>query len=536
MRELAQILVDRLKKRGLQYIYGIPGGNSCLDVIAAAENAEVPFILARTETAAAIMASSDTEVDGSISAVLTAKGPGIASAVNGVAQAWLDRSPVIVIFEGMRDEDKESYTHQLIDQQSLLAPITKQYVRFDGTESESALNEVINNLISTAVSAPAGPVAIELIDTQIKEKLGSSLPTQASPPTLAEQSVMSNTGQLMRRSNRPVLIVGLEARDLRHQKALLNLVNILGCPVLSTYKAKGVFPETHPAFVGLFTGGGAEAETVSEADLIILIGLDPVELIPQPWRYQAATIDISLRQHPTHYLKPDLGLYGDLVQSIETLLMASKQGSWTPEQIRELRSRKWARLSIQESTALSSQTVVEIASQLTPDDAPVCIDAGAHMFSATTFWTAECPRSVFISNGLATMAYALPAAIAVSKKQPDQPVIVFTGDGGLMMCLGELATAVQNQSNIVVIVLNDATLSLIDIKQKNRGMDLSGMETPVFNFAEIVRAMGGAGWCVNNEDEYRQALKSALKQPGPCLIDVEIDPCGYPEQIAALRN
>jgi acetolactate synthase-1/2/3 large subunit len=152
------------------------------------------------------------------------------------------------------------------------------------------------------------------------------------------------------------------------------------------------------------------------------------------------------------------------------------------------------------------------------------------------FWNCNAPMDVLISNGLATMAFALPAAIAAALHEPDRPVIAITGDGGLLMCLGELLTAVQQKTRIIVIVLNDGALSLIDIKQQQRELEPLGVRWERPDFAEMMSGFGGRGFRVSRISDYETALAKAYQEPGPVLIDVVIDPRGYSQQIKALRG
>jgi thiamine pyrophosphate-dependent acetolactate synthase large subunit-like protein len=164
------------------------------------------------------------------------------------------------------------------------------------------------------------------------------------------------------------------------------------------------------------------------------------------------------------------------------------------------------------------------------------VDAGAHMFSATSFWPGRAPHGVLISNGLATMGFALPAGIAAALAEPDRPVLAFTGDGGLLMCLGELATAAAVRTRLVVIVFNDAGLSLIALKKAGRAVPEESLAWAPPGFADVARGLGCAGVTVETEDAYRAALTTALATDGPTVIDVRIDPTGYPAQMAAARG
>ena len=166
----------------------------------------------------------------------------------------------------------------------------------------------------------------------------------------------------------------------------------------------------------------------------------------------------------------------------------------------------------------------------------MAVDAGAHMFSATAFFPSTQPGDVLISNGLATMAFALPAAIAAALDEPTQPVMCFTGDGGLMMCLGELCTAIEVGARIVVVVFNDSALSLIDIKQQSKQLPSRGVRWSRHNFAQAMQALGGKGFEATSEAQFQEAMHQALTYDGPSLIDVQIDPSGYSQQLKAMRG
>ena len=158
------------------------------------------------------------------------------------------------------------------------------------------------------------------------------------------------------------------------------------------------------------------------------------------------------------------------------------------------------------------------------------------MLSATGFWPAMRPHDVQISNGLASMAYALPAGIAAALAEPGRRAIAFTGDGGLKMCLGELATAVQYAAPVTVIVFNDGALTMIDLKQQSRGMKTAGVRWPRTDFAAVARGFGCAAWRVDTPEGYEAALEEARGVEGPCLIDVVLDPSGYAAQLKAMRG
>jgi len=164
------------------------------------------------------------------------------------------------------------------------------------------------------------------------------------------------------------------------------------------------------------------------------------------------------------------------------------------------------------------------------------VDAGAHMFSATAFWECAAPRDVLISNGLASMGFALPAALAAALENPADGAIAFTGDGGLMMCVAELATAAEAGAPCITIVFNDGALSLIDIKQQQRQLPPEGVRWARPDFATIAEGFGAKGFAAATEAEYITALEAAFALQGPSLIDVTVNPAGYAAQLQAMRG
>ncbi|WP_197089259.1 thiamine pyrophosphate-binding protein [Puniceibacterium sp. IMCC21224] len=520
-------LVEALYRRGTRRLYGVPGGGSSLDLIAAAESLGMTFVLARSENAAVMMAAADADISGAPGAALTTKGPGLAQAMNGLAHAALDRAPVICITDGFSETLKAYVTHQVFDQEGMSRPVVKAHSRLDGDEPTAE----IERLIDLACAPCRGPVHIELTGAAARRQAAPTAMT-ASPATSACLS-LDDARVLLSQARRPVVVVGLEARSA--SEATLRLVESLGCPVLTTYKAKGVIPDAHPARVGLFTCGTAEAPTLERADLIVLVGLDPVELILQPWRYDVPVLDIAEIHHQPHYTNISAGVYGPLIPNLNTLTGRNSASDWTPDDIRDLANAMRSAISFPEGAAIDPQVIVQAAAKHL-SDARITVDAGAHMLSATGFWPADRPNDLQISNGLASMAFALPAAIATGLADPSRRVIAFTGDGGLKMCVGELATAVQYAVPVTVIVFNDGALTLIDLKQQQRGLKSAGVRWPRTDFAAVARGFGCVAWRVTTKAEYEAALIEAEQAPGPSLIDVVLDPGGYAAQLKAMRG
>lgn len=536
---VAETIASVCLAHGVRRVFGVPGGGSCLDLIRAFAGQGIDFVLARTETAAVMMAAATAELIGSAATggfgvALTTQGPGTASAVNGVAHAYLDRAPVLLLTDGWTARQAAFDTHQVFDQRALMAPVTKAGTRLEGADVAGELAR----LIALMRTAPWGPVHVELTGENARRLVSTTVPEPVSPgAATARAEDLARARAMVAAAQKPVVILGLEARAPGVGDLVRAFATRLGCPVLPTYKAKGIVPDTLPNVTGLFTEGAVERACVDQADLIVLCGLDPVELIGRPWPYAAPVLDLAEVAHPIHYVTPALGLYQPLAPTLMALAAVDRPSAWQLSEMQALRADGRRRLAYAgNGEALTPEQVVTEARAIAPPPTRVTVDAGAHMFSAMAFWDAPMPGGALISNGLASMGFALPAAIAVALENPDAPVIAFTGDGGLMMCLGELATAAQQKAKVCVVVFNDAALSLIALKQQARQMPKEGVDGPRIDFAAIARGMGVPAFSAATLADYREALKAALAIDGPSLIDVTVDPSGYLAQSIALRG
>ena len=529
----AEYLLAALARRGTKRIYGVPGGGSSLDIIAAAERFGIRFILARHEGNAAMMAVADAEVTGAPGVVLTTKGPGLMNALNGIACAALERAPVLLLTDGFTEKQLSYITHQVFDQRNVSAELVKGYSK---ARSENPAAE-IEALLDLAMQAPIGPVHLDLTSEAARRPAGELPDLPANIGTPLDNAALAQARAMLAAARKPVILAGVEA--VAAAEPLRALVAALGCPALVTYKAKGVIADADPHFVGIFTGGSLEAPCVQDADLIILAGLDPVELILQPWRYSVPVLDIGLRAHPVHYVMPTTSLHGALAPCFTALVQGAKRSDWDGAVIAGHRDTMRAALTWQGTGGVAPPRIVTLAQEAARRAGRrprISVDAGAHMFSATAFWECAALRDVLISNGLASMGFALPAALAAALENPVDGAIAFTGDGGLMMCVAEIATAAEAGAPCITIVFNDGALSLIDIKQQQRQLPPEGVRWARPDFAAIAEGFGATGFHAATEAEYITALEAAFALQGPSLIDVTVDPAGYTAQLQAMRG
>ncbi len=533
-KTLADILTEQLAQAGVRRMFGVPGGGSSLDLIDAGARNGIEFILSQTETAGAIMAAVTGELTGAPGVVLTGVGPGAASVVNGTAYASLEKSP-LVVFTDQVEGTNAGGIHQKYDQPAMFAPLVRDGAALDAETGP----DIFADLLRKTVSPPFGPVHVDLSSAQASRPAQAAHVEPSSSGNGGFSEIPDAAAALITKSRRPVVLVGLEARAEPAARAVRHMTQQLGCPVLTTYKAKGVVPDDDPALIGHVTGGTAEAGVLHAADLILAVGLDPIELINQPWPYAAPVIDIADAVHEAGPFRPVAHLTGYPAVILPALMAGGLSSGWSKDDIAVLKAAQQARLMPAgqdwDRYPNDPRPLVHAIQRAAPGTG-LTVDSGAHMFPAMALWRADRPFGALKSNGLSTMGFAVPAGIAAALHGPDRSVIAITGDGGLSMCLTELATAARLDVNLVTVVFNDAALSLIDIKQQAQQRPSLGVRYPTIDYAAAAEAMNVSGCRVQGADELSSAVGAALARGGPSLIEVTVDPSGYPDMLSALRK
>ena len=574
-RDGAAAIVAALAGAGTRLMFGVPGGGPNLDVVGAAAAAGMPFVLAHGEVAATIMAATCADLTGVPGAVVVTRGPGLASAVNGIAHATLDRLPVIVIADTVPAHQRDRVSHQRLDQAALGRSVAKAALTAGPGQPEQAADLAVR----LALAAPAGPVVINMdpgVDavpamagaaaTDAAPVTGTAPAAGALPVTVDAPTLTSGPGAgggtlpapsagadaaghglaplaaALRAARRPVLLLGPGA--LAHAAAVRDALTGSGIPALHTYRARGIMPDSGAEAAGLVTGGTMEWPLLAASDLIVGLGVDPAEMIPAAWDYAARTILVSETSagaaDADRYFTGGTALAAPLGAAIELIAAHRHRCGWPPAAGRSAKTRAMAGLREAARRApglLSPQDVVTTVRAHTPPETIATVDAGAHMLVAMPLWEVDEPHRLLISSGLATMGYALPAAIAAALCTPAVPVVAFTGDGGLGMTLMEIETAVRLRLRVVVVVFNDAALSLIKIKQRpacHGGPEAVGYRPA--SFAAVATALGAAGAAVSDAAGLASELAAALNRDGPTVIDASIDPATYPAVMDLTRG
>ncbi|HEX6079083.1 MAG TPA: thiamine pyrophosphate-binding protein [Methylomirabilota bacterium] len=543
MPTVADLIVEGLVRAEVPRIFGVPGGGSNLEVLEAARARGLPFVLCHQEWAACIMAAVTGELTGRPGAVLSTLGPGVTASATGLAHARLDRCPLIYLSDRHPADVLQFATHQYVDHGAHVGAIAKESL----TVGPDSAAHWVAHAVRLALAEPRGPVHLDLpADVAGRSAVPAATSVAPTPLPPLDGALMERAAAMIRAARRPLVIAGLGCRPA-DAKWLRAFAEAVPTPVLTTYKAKGAIPDPHPLALGIFTGGALEEPLVERADLIIAFGLDTVELIPRPWGYTAPVL--SLTRCPAAeprlqapgggaYFTPALEVVGEpgaILEDLASRIMGRMHADWDVVEVDRIRRQRIAALEVA-VPGLAPHRVVQMTRELTAAGSIATVDAGAHMFPATAYWLALEPGECLISNGLATMGFALPAAIAAQLVHPDRRVVCFTGDGGLMMVAAELETVARLGLPIVIVVFDDEALSLIAIKQEQKGLEGVSMRYAGPDLRALARAFGLRAFTATDEATLHAALIGAQTAPGPALIDARIDASGYRRMLEIVRG
>jgi acetolactate synthase I/II/III large subunit len=541
MAPIRDLIVSRLMDAGVRAIFGVPGGGGNLDLIEAAERAGLPFVLTATETGGALAAIAQSEVTGRPAACLTTIGPGAASVANGIACAFLDRAPVIVFTDSHAAAANRAFEHQQFDHQAFFRPI----VKWSGRLTPECARRTLDRAFEVLTELPPGPVHVDCPDdfesatvrpsTDPESRSASPESRSASPESRAPSPGDSAAFRaLFSRARRPLVVVGLGARRNEDARAIREFLERRGVPAMVTYKAKGVVPDDHPCFAGVFTHALIEQPIVASSDLILGVSLNPVELLPRRWGHTQPVLNVGRwRVSDSHV--PFAGQFvADIPSGMSAVEALIKDADWDLDRVRAQVGDQQRAIDV--AGGFTAQRVVQVAAERLARATRVTVDAGAHMFASTMLWPICEPNQMLISNGLSTMGFALPAAIGAALVDRDRPVVALTGDGGLLMCAGELLTAVREKLRIIVIVFSDASLSLIEIKQQRRQYQPAGVALGRVNWLRLAESFGVAPFLATNGAELTIGIEQAMTSAGPALIEARIDRSNYARTLEVVRG
>ncbi len=514
----------------------MPGGE-VLSVMHALVEAGIAFHLVKHENAGGYMAEGVYHMTGAPGILLATLGPGMANAVNVIANAEQERVPLIYLTGCVDPAEALGYTHQVMDQRAVLAPITKATF----TVEDVAVDILIERALSIAMAGRPGPVHIDVpVSLAAKEQPNARAPVIArpAPAAPAEGPELEAARAALARASRPILIAGSELLFQDAAESVAAFARDFAIPVVTTYKAKGVLPEDDPLALGA-AGLSPRADKhvlplIETADLILLAGYDPIEMRHawcDPWdpdRVPVIEFTAAPNSHGVHRVTHSFA--GDIGAGLAALRDGiAPQATWSNGAPAETKRALAAAFPADEPWGPAA--IAEEVRSCLPEHGVATADSGAHRILLSQIWRCARPRTLLQSSAFGTMGCALPLAIGAKLAAPEVPVVAFTGDAGLEMVLGELATLRDLALPVVVVVFVDASLALIEIKQRGAGLENLGVDSGETDFAAVARALGGRGIDVANRTELRQAVEAGLNAETFTVIAAHIDRGAYDGRI-----
>ena len=531
-KRVADVVAQTLRAYRVRHAFGVPGGE-VVTLIDALQLAGIDFHLARHETSAATMAAGASTITANPEVLVTTVGPGLANAVNGIADAAQERAPLIVISGIVDRATRARYTHQVIDHAQLLRPLVKASFEI---EPQSAASTVARAL-AMATAEPMGPVHLDL-SPDVAAMLADHFavptpPTQFTATASVTDPAIGFLVERLSKAERPLIIAGLEAVRSGAGTSLQQLAETLGAPVISTYKAKGIIPEDHPLSLGA-AGLSPLADRVllpltRQADLVLAFGYDPIEM-RLGWldfvTDQTRLIEIArtIPDHAMHHAGTWISAETNSVLRALNGSLSARE-SWAggePAQAKAQLARIFAT-----KTAWGPHAIVDHLNACAGGEGIVTVDSGAHRILLSQKWVATKPLTLLQSAGFCTMNAALPLAIGAKVADPSLRVFAVMGDGGLEMGIGELATLRDLGLPLTIVLFQDQSLALIKMKQASAGLACAGVTLGETDFAAVARGFGGHGVNVENMDDFRNALEEAKGRSGFSLIACRFDASAY---------
>ncbi len=535
MNTCAEVVAKTLREAGTTTVFGIPGGE-VLDLMEACRREDISFVLTRHEATAAFMAEVTGQITRRPGVCISTLGPGATNLLSGVASAYLERSPLLAISGDLSSDMSPNCTHQRIDLSAIFKPVTKWNTVLNAKNTQGKVEKAIEITTQDRM----GPVHLLLPSDVAKkqdEDSGSWETCTEKHASALSEGLLQEALRELRQASHPLVIIGINIDPVRNSGIVNKFIEKTRIPVMATTKAKGVISESNPLYLATATGMAGDRvimEFLEKVDLLVGIGFDPVES-DKMWHKEKKLLSIDTASTADGAYTPSLELVGD-VDFILTRILDSYEPThtWKEKELQAFKDKMIAELqppAYASPRGLSPYHVALRLRQLLSPSTILTTDVGAHKLLLGQVWKTYEPLTFFMSNGLSSMGYGFPAAMAAKLQFPDRNVVSICGDGGFFMMLQDLETAVRLRLSLICVVFCDRKLSLIEVVQKRRRLPSYGIEFGSTDLAEIVKGFGAHGVKVNSFEDLEVAVKEGLEERGPVVIDVPIDPEEYAKQM-----
>ncbi|TDE07442.1 thiamine pyrophosphate-binding protein [Jiangella asiatica] len=531
----SQVMAEYIKRAGVPFVFGYPG-TSNIEFMEGARVRGIDTVLARREATAAFMAEGLAMATGLPGVCISTLGPGSSALVNGVAAANLDRVPMIAISGQIGSAREPYFTHQVLDHNQLFAPITK----WAGRVEAASVGTVMRKALRLATAERPGAVHLtthadtagrEADDDVVLPPLHAGV---AAPEVRASEPGLDPIA-VLRDARRPVVLAGVAALRAGAGTALVQLAGGAGIPLVVSPMAKGVVPEDGEWFAGVLDMACNQVvwDLLGQADVILAVGFDPVELI-KPWQVPARVIHVDAVPNTDQVYRADIEIVGAIGPAVQWFAEeCAGVGYWRHDEVAAHRDRlRDAYYTGRVAGRLNPTDVVDVVRASVPRETIVTTDVGSHKLLVGQGWTTYEPRTSLMSNGLSSMGFALPGAIGAKLAAPERPVVCTVGDGGFAMVQGELRLAAALRLGMVVVVFVDGSLNRIELKQLRLGYPSTATRIERTDLVRLAESMDCYGVRATSRAELENALAASpiAGLDRPLLIEAAVDPAQYESQ------
>jgi acetolactate synthase-1/2/3 large subunit len=539
-RKGAQILFDVLRQEGVECIFGYPGG-AVIDIYDELSRTEIRHILARHEQGAVHAADGFARASGKVGVCLVTSGPGATNTVTGIATAFMDSSPLVVLTGQVNTSLIGNDAFQEVDIVGITRPCTKHnYLVKDIQELPRILKEAFH----IARSGRPGPVLVDLpkdlVQSEAEYHPREEVKLKSYNPTYEpNHKQLAKAIRLIRKAKRPLVFSGGGIILSRASEELTRFVQTIHAPVTSTLMGLGGFPAKDPRWLGMIGMHGTYRANMAsaECDLMVAIGVrfdDRVTGKTDAFAPHADIVHIDI--DPTSIRKNipvTVPIVGDCRCTLRKLLemleeeelgdLEEQRRPWL-DRIAEWKASK--RLSYEQGEVIKPQYVVETLHELTEGDALIATEVGQNQMWAAQYYHLNCPNCFITSGGLGTMGFGLPAALGAQLARPDKVVVDIAGDGSIQMNIQEMATAVQYNLPVKIVILNNGYLGMVRQWQElfyDRCYSCTDMSHAP-DFVKLAQAYGAVGLRATRPEEVERTLRQGLAEPGPVIMDFAVEP------------
>jgi acetolactate synthase-1/2/3 large subunit len=523
----AELLVRCLENEAVEFIFGVPGEEN-IDVMDALLDSRMRFITTRHEQGAAFMADVYGRLTGKAGVCLSTLGPGATNLITGVADANMDRAPVVAIAGQGATTRMHKESHQILDLVNLFHPITKYSSQI---REPDIVAEIVRKAFKVAQTEKPGACFIDFPENIAGAEVGDKKPieVQSAYTSAPPEFKIAEAARILSEARCPVILAGNGVIRQHACDSLRSFAEVLRLPVATTFMSKGAIPFSSECSLG--TIGLKSRDLVSfafeRADVVICIGYDMVEYHPEQWNPRGDKTIVHIDALPAEVDERYIvatGVLGDIGEALRGIAFAARPRHGSPlSALRRAIVEEWNRYADDQSFPMKPQKIVsDLRRALAPDDIVVC-DVGAHKMWTGRMYQTERPNTCIISNGFASMGIAVPGALAAKLAFPQRKVVAVTGDAGFLMNSQEIETALRVGTPFVILIWSDAEYGLITWHQLRHFGRPSHVAFDNPDFVKYAESFGAKGYRVEKAAELMPTLQAALAEDRVTLIDCPVD-------------